>query len=111
MIAEYTLAAVAVPLAVVAVELLILKTGLFREGRYWATLAIAFAFQVPVDGWLTRADRPIVLYSDEATSGLRFPLNIPVEDFGFGFALITATLLLWRWHQLRQPRRAKEIDA
>jgi lycopene cyclase domain-containing protein len=109
--AEYTIAAVAGPLAVVALELLILRTGLFREGRYWITLAIAFAFQIPVDGWLTRAERPIVQYSDEATSGLRFPWNIPIEDFGFGFALVTATLLLWRWQALRAPRPVEEIDA
>jgi lycopene cyclase domain-containing protein len=98
MTGEYTLAALAAVLAVVALEILLLRTGLFREGRYWATLGIAFAFQVPVDGWLTRAQRPIVQYSAEATSGLRFPWNIPVEDFGFGFALVTLTLLLWRRH-------------
>jgi lycopene cyclase domain-containing protein len=102
-IGEYTVAAVAAPLAVVALELVVLRTGLFREARYWATLAIALAFQVPVDGWLTRIERPIVQYSADATSGVRFPWHIPVEDFGFGFALVTATLLLWRW-QGPEPR-------
>ena len=111
MVPEYTLAAVGASVAVVAVELLLLRTGLFREGRYWATLGIAFAFQIPVDGWLTRAERPIVQYSGDATSGLRFPWHIPVEDFGFGFALVTLTLLLWRRHGLAASARAGERDA
>ena len=97
--------------AVVALELFLLRTGLFREGRYWATLAIAFAFQIPVDGWLTRAGRPIVNYSAEATSGLRFPLHIPVEDFGFGFALVTLTLMLWRHHGRAEALRTRHDRA
>lgn len=101
MAAEYTIAAVAAPVAVIALELLVLRTGLLREARYWMTVAIALAFQIPVDGWLTRAGRPIVHYEDSATSGIRFPWNIPIEDFGFGFALITLTLLLWRRLALR----------
>ncbi len=108
MTGEYTLAALAAVVAVVALEVLLLRTGLFREGRYWATLGIAFAFQVPVDGWLTRAERPIVQYSSEATSGLRFPWHIPVEDFGFGFALVTLTLLLWRRHGQAAPTRERD---
>lgn len=105
MVLEYTLTALVAPVAVVLLELLVLRTGLFREARYWCTLAIALAFMVPVDGWLTRAERPIVHYSAEATTGLRFPWNIPVEDFGFGFALVTLTLLLWR-RQSPEPRAA-----
>lgn len=98
MAAEYTAAAIAAPMAVVAGELLVLRTGLLREARYWMTVAIALAFQVPVDGYLTRGGQPIVFYNDAATSGIRFPWNIPIEDFGFGFALVTLTLLVWRRH-------------
>jgi lycopene cyclase domain-containing protein len=93
--AEYTILAIAAPIAVIALELMVLRTGLFRQGRYWAALAIALGFQVPVDGWLTRADAEIVSYHDEAISGIRAPWNIPIEDYGFGFALITLTLLCW----------------
>jgi len=104
--AEYTIAAIAAPVAVVALELAVLRTGLFRLGRYWAAVAIVLAFQIPVDGWLTRPEAPIVSYSARATSGVRAPWNIPVEDFGFGFALVTLTLLLWRWHQREQRQDA-----
>jgi lycopene cyclase domain-containing protein len=101
--AEYTIAAVAAPAAVAALELLVLRTGLFREGRYWITTAIALAFQVPVDGYLTRPGHPIVSYSAAATCGIRFPWRIPIEDFGFGIAMVTLTLLLWRTASRGEP--------
>ncbi|HEX6075266.1 MAG TPA: lycopene cyclase domain-containing protein [Micromonosporaceae bacterium] len=99
--AEYTVAAVVAPVAVVLLELLVLRTGLLRQGRYWATLGIALGFQVLVDGWLTRPDATVVHYDPARITGVRFPFDIPVEDWGFGFALVTLTLGLWRWHQLR----------
>jgi len=96
---EYTIAAVVALAAVLVLELGVLRTGLFREVRYWVTMAIVLAFQIPVDGLLTHRAAPVVTYSDEATSGIRFPADIPVEDFAFGFALVTLTLLLWRRQQ------------
>ncbi|PXY19151.1 lycopene cyclase domain-containing protein [Prauserella muralis] len=91
----YTLPALLSVPAVVLVEVCWLRTGLFRRRAYWVTLAIVFAFMIPVDGWLTSLPDPIVEYHPEHFSGLRFPLDIPVEDFLFGFSLITATLLAW----------------
>ena len=38
---------------------------------------------------------PIVVYDEQHTTGVRFPFDIPIEDFLFGFALVTAVLLLW----------------
>ena len=92
---EYTVAAVVAALAVVAVELWWLRTGLLRRSTFWIALAICFFFQVLVDGWLTKLSAPIVRYSDDHTTGVRFPWDIPVEDYLYGFALITLTLLLW----------------
>jgi hypothetical protein len=28
--------------------------------------------------------------------GIRVPWDIPIEDYGFGFAMVTLTLLVWR---------------
>jgi lycopene cyclase domain-containing protein len=95
MAGEYTIAAVAVAGAVVGLELAVLRTGLFRTRRYWLALAIALGFQIPVDGWLTREGAEIVSYRDSAISGIRWPWHIPVEDFLYGYALITLTLLCW----------------
>lgn len=93
---EYTVAAVVAALLVVALERVVLRTGLFGRPAYWITMVIVFAFQVPVDGWLTRLDAPVVRYAPWAISGLRVPWDIPVEDFLYGFALVTAVLLLWQ---------------
>ncbi len=35
------------------------------------------------------------MYDDEQTIGVRFPWDIPIEDFLFGAALVTVVLLLW----------------
>lgn len=99
---EYSVLTVIAVLGVVAVETWWLRTGLFRRVGYWVAMAIVFVFQVLVDGWLTRLDDPVVGYAPQHFSGLRFPWDIPVEDFGFGFALVTLALLLWVRRDLGQ---------
>ncbi|MFC9250806.1 lycopene cyclase domain-containing protein [Amycolatopsis thailandensis] len=98
----YTVPAVAAVAVVVVFELVLLKTGLFRRPAYWLTMVIVTGFQIPVDGWLTKLSAPIVLYSPEHITGLRFPWDIPVEDFLFGFALVTAVLLVWERARQRE---------
>ena len=105
---EYTAAATLTLVAVVALELMWLRTGLFSTARYWITTAIVLAFQVPVDGWLTKLDAPIVRYDDAETLGVRFPWDIPVEDFVFGAAMVTLTLLLWLRAGVRDPASGEE---
>ena len=92
---EYTVLTVLAVFVVVGVELWWLRTGIFSTAQYWLALAIVFGFQVLVDGWLTKLSAPIVLYTPGQHSGVRFPWDIPVEDFGFGFALVTLTVLIW----------------
>jgi lycopene cyclase domain-containing protein len=91
----YTVPAAASVAAVCGWELAVLRTGLFRRPSYWAALAIVLAVQIPVDGWLTKRPASIVRYAPGQITGLRFPWDIPVEDFLYGFALVTAALLLW----------------
>ena len=46
-----------------------------------------------------------MIYDPEEILGLRTPWDIPVEDFGFGFAMVTLAILLWRrWLDRRPPR-------
>jgi lycopene cyclase domain-containing protein len=91
----YTVPAMVAVLTVLALEFALLHTGLFRRPAYWLSMVIVLGFQIPVDGWLTKHSAPIVLYTQCQTSGVRFPFDIPIEDFLFGFALVTAVLLLW----------------
>lgn len=98
----YTLPAVIAVVAVIVLELAVLRTGLFRKPAYWISMVIVLGFQVPVDGWLTKLSAPIVIYDERHTSGIRFPWDIPVEDFLFGWALVTAVLLLWEKQRVKQ---------
>jgi lycopene cyclase domain-containing protein len=90
---EYTLAAAGGVVAAVLLELLVLRTGLFRDPRYWVTLAIVACFQLLVNGVLTCP--PIVSYDPAEILGRRIACA-PVEDLGFGFAMVTTTIALWR---------------
>ena len=106
---DYTVATVIAIAAVVLLELAWLRTGVFRTAQYWVSMLIVFGFQVLVDGWLTKLRQPIVLYAPDEFSGVRCPWDIPIEDYGFGFAMVTATILIWRRVQ-DGPRRRKEIS-
>jgi lycopene cyclase domain-containing protein len=103
---EYTATAIVAALAVVALELGVLHTGLLRTPAYWITLAISYAFMIGVDGWLTKLSAPIVLYGASATTGWRFPWDIPVEDYLFAFTLLTLAMLLWDAAARREQARA-----
>jgi lycopene cyclase domain-containing protein len=98
----YTVPAVVAVVIVCATELALLRTGLFRRPAYWLSMLIVLGFQIPVDGWLTKLSSPVVMYDHRQITGLRFPFDIPIEDFLFGFALVTAVLLLWERQRARR---------
>ena len=101
MIREYTLASATGVVLTVLLELLVLRTGLFRDPRYWVALAIVACFQLLVNGILTCP--PIVSYNPGEILGPRV-VCAPVEDLGFGFAMVTTTIALWR-HAAPGPGR------
>jgi lycopene cyclase domain-containing protein len=98
----YTIPAVLSASTVGALEFTLLRTGLFRRPAYWLSMVIVIGFQILTDGWLTKLSAPIFIYDNRQTSGVRFPFDIPIEDFLFGFALVTAVLLLWERQRERQ---------
>ena len=90
---EYTLLAV----LSVGVALLLdrwLHTMVVRKRVFWIAMGIMFLFKIPSNGYLTW--RPIVLYNPDQFLGIRL-WTIPLEDFLFGFGLITVTLVLWEY--------------
>ena len=93
MTGEYTLAAAGGVVATVLLELLVLRTGLFRDPRYWVALAVVACFQLLVNGVLTCP--PIVSYDAAQIPGPRIACA-PIEDLAFGFAMVTTTIALWR---------------
>jgi lycopene cyclase domain-containing protein len=92
---DYTFWAGVAVVATVAVEVLWFRTGIFSTATFWISYGIIVFFQILVDGWLTKLSAPIVLYNEAETTGWRFPWDIPVEDYMFGFALVTLPILLW----------------
>lgn len=92
---EYTVLAVLSVVAVVAAERWWWRTGIFGSAQYWLSMAIVGFFQVLVDGWLTKLSAPIVLYAPRHHLGWRFPWDIPIEDFLFGFSMVTLAIALW----------------
>ena len=72
-------------------------------------MAIVYCFHVLVDGWLTKLSAPIVVYDEGQITGVRVPWDIPVEDYLFGFSMITLTLMLWV-HLGEQGERADRSD-
>jgi lycopene cyclase domain-containing protein len=100
---EYTVLAVASVVLVVAYELLWLRSGILSDSRFWIAMGICFMFMIPVNGWLTKLSAPIVLYAPSQHTGLRIPWDIPVEDYLFGFSLITAVLARWKSRDPAEP--------
>jgi lycopene cyclase domain-containing protein len=101
-VAEYTVLTVVAVVGVVGLELLWFRTGIFTTVQYWIAMVIIFGFQILVDGWLTKLSNPIVIYDATEMSGMRVPWDIPIEDFGFAFAMVTLAILLWRRGLARQ---------
>jgi lycopene cyclase domain-containing protein len=107
---EYTVLAVLAVVGVVALELRALHTGLIGTRAYWIAIVICYGFMIAVNGWLTKLTAPIVLYDSDATTGWRFPWDIPVEDYLFGYALLTLAMLLWDAAALRRAPARRVVE-
>jgi lycopene cyclase domain-containing protein len=88
---EYTLLAVAGVLLALGTDHA-LGTRLVRRRVFWIFHGIMALITTAVNGYLTA--RPIVLYGERFFLNWRV-ITIPVEDYLFGFALITLNLVLW----------------
>jgi lycopene cyclase domain-containing protein len=102
-----TLAALAVPLAI-ALDRWVLRTRLTSTSSWWLAYAVIACFQLLTNGWLT--GRQIVRYDAGAIIGSERVVAFgdgrlayaPVEDLGFGFALVLAACALWTWLRPRE---------
>jgi lycopene cyclase domain-containing protein len=88
----YSALAVAAVVAVLVVDLAVLRTRLVTRRVFWVAYAIVLAFQLLVNGVLT--GRGVVTYDPAVIWGPRIGYA-PVEDLLFGFALVTLTLASW----------------
>lgn len=89
---SYTIASAATVAAAVGLDLVVLRTRLLTRRVFWVSYAIILAFQLLVNGVLTGLR--IVRYDPSQIIGWRIAYA-PVEDIGFGFGIVVATLALW----------------
>jgi lycopene cyclase domain-containing protein len=113
----YTAIAVAAVLAALACDRWAARTRLTASSTWWAAYGIIVFFQLLTNGWLT--GRGIVRYHPDAIIGDdRVTLlgdgrlaYAPVEDLGFGFALVLTTSVVWVWLGHRSGQRSAEDAA
>jgi lycopene cyclase domain-containing protein len=100
---SYTAIAVVAALAAVALDRWAARTRLTTSRTWWAAYGIIVVFQLLTNGWLT--GRRIVRYDPDAIIGndrVSFVgagrlVYAPVEDLGFGFALVLTSCVVWVW--------------
>ena len=92
---EYTLLAVSGVLIVIFIDLVLLKTRLLLNRKFWIFWCVMFILTFIINGYLTW--RPVVLYGEEFNLGIRL-ITIPVEDFLYGFALLSLNISIWEYY-------------
>jgi len=92
---EYTLLAL---FSVIATGCADTLTGIrvLRRGIFYGYLAVILCFKLLVNGYLTGSH--IVLYDERFFLNIRFG-TIPLEDFLFGFSMVTLTIILWEFYK------------
>lgn len=96
----YTETAVVAVVGSVLLDVVLLRTRLVRSRTFWLSYLVLLAFQLAVDGVLNA--RHVVSYDSRTIIGWHLFYE-PVEDVGFGFALILQTLCWWTWLGRRLP--------
>lgn len=91
---EYTLLAIGSGLIIIVLDVFILRTRILATKIFWIFLCIMFGFKTVVNGYLTW--RPIVVYGEQFNVGIRL-FTIPIEDYVYGFSLITLSVMLWEY--------------
>ena len=72
----------------------ILKADIFKKKIFWFFILIILFFKFLVNGYLTGAD--IVRYNPKFFIGYRLG-SIPLEDFLFGFSMVSLTIIFWEY--------------
>lgn len=90
---EYTILAFISVFVAVLFDLF-LRTKLLVNRKFWIFWCVMFVLIFIVNGYLTY--RPIVMYGEGFYLGIRL-FTIPIEDFIYGFSLITMNIALWEF--------------
>jgi len=100
---EYTILASVSVILVIILDF-VLRTRLILNKKFWVFWIVMFILIFIVNGYLTW--RPIVIYGDEFYLHIRL-FTIPIEDFLFGFSLITSNIIIWEFITARMKKKNK----
>jgi len=98
---EYTLLAIISALFAIAVDLF-LKTKLILNKKFWIFWGVMFILIFIINGYLTW--RPVVTYGEEFYLNIRL-FTIPIEDFLYGFSLISLNIIIWEYYTNRCAKK------
>ena len=73
--------------------------NLLKKKRYYVFILIILFFKMLVNGYLT--GKQIVMYRPQFFIGLRIG-SIPLEDFLFGFSMVTMSIIFWEYFKKEQ---------
>jgi len=88
---EYTILAVCSVFATIFLDKII-QIRILKKIEFYIFLLIILFFKILVNGYLT--SQSIVMYNPSYFLGLRIG-SIPLEDFLFGFSMVTMTIIFW----------------
>ncbi len=90
---EYTLLAAVSVLITLIIDRR-MQTFILSKGLFWVFIVIIIFFKFLVNGYLTSSG--IVLYNPNSYLGIRLG-SIPLEDFLFGFSMVTLGIIFWEY--------------
>lgn len=98
---EYTILAL---ICVVVTVLLdrVSRVNILKIKEFYLFLSVIVFFKFLVNGYLTGTN--IVVYNPRFYLGLRIG-TIPLEDFLFGFGMVTMTIIFWEYFKSRKRGR------
>ncbi|MFC1594152.1 lycopene cyclase domain-containing protein [Candidatus Omnitrophota bacterium] len=70
------------------------KVNILKRGEFYILLCAMFVIKLFINGYLT--GKHIVMYNQPFYLGIRVG-SIPLEDFMFGFSMITMTIIFWEY--------------
>ncbi len=91
---SYTLAAVLAAAVALILDLLVFRTKIIRTRRYLRFIGFMTIGFLLCNGILTAV--PVVTYNPSEMLDVRF-FTIPIEDFVYGFALVTSTISIYEF--------------
>jgi lycopene cyclase domain-containing protein len=96
---EYTLISGAMIILTVLVDRLT-RVNILKRKLFYLFMIIILGFKLLVNGYLTQTS--IIMYNPKYFFGLRLG-SIPLEDFLFGFSMVTLGIIFWEFWKKDPP--------